>query len=506
MTGDPAVKRAVEMSFPSYVPTGGTSPAARGLLAVPALVLLDALAIGSSLLIAYAARTYVLPKILPGFFRPELLDNTLQNLWWLPLVLISCMAYEDLYQKRMPFWKEAERILKSCTLAMIFSISLLYLAKMTGEISRTLVIITWSATIALLPFFRYFGKRLLVKLNIWSRPVIIVGAGKTGELIVQALTRESTMGYEIIGLLDDNKELTGLVNPHSEAVIPILGTFDDAERIISATRVQEIIVAAPGLPPKQLVELTNRLQPMVNNVMLVPDLFGLAMNGIEVEYFFDEQALLLNVKNKLKSTLNRSIKRAFDLVVGFTLLLLCMPAMLLIAAAVKLDSQGPAFFAQERLGQGGFAFTCYKFRTMYAEGDKVLKKYLRTNRQAREEWQAYNKLKNYDPRVTRVGSLLRRFSLDELPQLINVICGEMSLVGPRPYLPRERKQMGAWAHDIQVAKPGITGLWQVSGRNEIDFEGRLKLDTWYVRNWSLWLDIILLIKTIKVVIKREGAY
>ena len=506
LSGDPVVKAVVDMRNGPYSGIRETVMFSRNLLATPLLIILDILAISFSLGIAYLVRTYFLPVLLPGIIQPQLLANSLQNLWWLPFVLVACMVYEDLYQKRLPYWKEVEKILKACTLAVIFSIALLYLAKMSGEMSRTLVMITWLMTVVFIPLVRYLGKLLLVRVGIWCKPVIIIGAGKTGALVASALIREKTMGYEIIGLLDDNRKLTGLTDPKSKKNISILGTFAEAEKIISQTRVQEVIVAAPGLPPKQLVELTNRLQPFVNNVMVVPDLFGLSMNGIEVEYFFEEQALLLNVKNRLKSTLNRSIKRLFDVFMGMLLLFSCIPLLCLIAVAIKLDSRGPVFFAHERMGQGSDSFTCYKFRTMFLEGDSLLKKYLRKNPQARQEWQTYNKLKDNDPRVTGVGAFLRRFSLDELPQLINVIQGNMSLVGPRPYLMRERKQMGNWIYDIHVARPGITGLWQVSGRNEIEFEGRLKLDVWYVRNWSLWLDIVLLMKTFKAVLKKDGAY
>ena len=506
MSGDPAVKSVVKMHNGANAAISQTTSLTRGLLAVPLLIVLDMCAICLGLSIAYIFRSYVLPVILPGLLQPELLDDSMQNLWWLPLILVACMAYEELYQKRLPYWKEVEKILKACTLAVIFSIALLYLAKLSGEMSRTLVIITWLMTVVFIPLVRYLGKLLLVRVGVWRKPVIIIGAGKTGALLAGALIREKTMGYEIIGLLDDNRELTGLTNTRTKKNISILGTFAEAEMIISRTKVQEVVVAAPGLPAKQLVELTNRLQPLVNNVMVVPDLFGLSMNGIEVEYFFEEQVLLLNVKNRLKSTLNRAIKRLFDIFVGLSTLFFCIPMFCLIAMAIKFDSKGPVFFAHERMGQGSDSFTCYKFRTMFLEGDSLLKNHLRKNPQARQEWQKYNKLKDNDPRVTGVGSVLRRFSLDELPQLINVILGNMSLVGPRPYLMRERKQMGNWIYDIHVARPGITGLWQVSGRNEIEFEGRLKLDVWYVRNWSLWLDIVLLLKTIGVVLKKDGAY
>ncbi len=482
------------------------SSATKGILAIPALVLVDLFAIALSLLIAYAIRTYFLPMLLPEFFPAEMLANTLPSLWWVPLIYIACMAYEDLYQKRLPFWTEVEKTLKAGTLAVTFSILLLYLGKISGTTSRTWVIMTWLLTIIVIPQIRYFGKLALIKVHIWNKPVLIVGAGKTGQLIVNALTREKTMGYEIIGVLDDILDLEGLVNPKTKCNISILGTFDEVEKVILGTNIQEVIVAAPGLPPKELVELTNRLQSLTNNVMLVPDLVGLSMSGIEVGYFFDEQTLLLNLKNKLRSTFNRAVKRTFDLVFGSLFLILSVPIVIVIAIALKLDSPGPVFFSQDRLGQNGLIFTCYKFRTMYLAGEKLLKNHLKKNKEARQEWETYNKLKNSDPRITRVGSLLRKFSLDELPQLLNVLMGDMSLVGPRPYMMRERIQMGNFCHEIQVSRPGITGLWQVSGRNEIEFEGRLKLDVWYVRNWSLLLDMILLVRTIRVVLKRDGAY
>lgn len=486
--------------------TNRLSFATKGLLAIPSLVLIDVFAIVISFFIAYALRIFLLPSLFPGIFKNEMIISIFESLWWIPLIYIGCLAYEDLYQKRLPFWTEVEKSLKSSTLAVTFSILLLYLGKVSGSASRTWVIMTWLFTIIFIPLMRYLGKLAMIKLHIWNKQVIIVGAGKTGQLIVNALTRELTMGYEIIGVLDDNLNLSGLINPKTKGIIPIMGTFADADRVIAGTNVQDVIVAVPGLPPKELVELTNRIQALADNVMLVPDLIGLSMSGIEVEYFFDEQTLLLNVKNKLRSVFNRGAKRLFDLVFGSLLLVLGALFMLVIILACKLDSSGPVFFRQERLGQNGRTFFCYKFRTMYPDGDRLLKDYLKKNAEARQEWKTYNKLKNFDPRVTRVGLFLRKFSFDELPQLLNVVLGDMSLVGPRPYMMRERIQMGSLSHDVLVAKPGITGLWQVSGRNEIDFEGRLKLDVWYVRNWSILLDMILLVRTIRVVLKREGAY
>jgi Undecaprenyl-phosphate galactose phosphotransferase WbaP len=203
---------------------------------------------------------------------------------------------------------------------------------------------------------------------------------------------------------------------------------------------------------------------------------------------------------------SRLLKRSFD-VVGATLAgLLLLPLALLAALAVRFDSGGPAFFVQHRLGRDGRRFRCYKLRTMYLDAARRLETYLHGSPAAKVEWERYAKLKSEDPRVTPVGRFLRRVSADEWPQLFNVLRGEMSLVGPRPYLPRERPQMGAFAQTILKAQPGMTGLWQVSGRNELSFDHRLHLDEYYVRNWSLWMDIVLLAKTVDSVIRGHGAY
>jgi lipopolysaccharide/colanic/teichoic acid biosynthesis glycosyltransferase len=173
---------------------------------------------------------------------------------------------------------------------------------------------------------------------------------------------------------------------------------------------------------------------------------------------------------------------------------------------IVLDSRGGIFLMQDRIGRNSKIFKCIKFRTMYSNADEILLNYLHKSGEAKAEWSKYKKLRDYDPRVTRVGKFLRKTSLDELPQIINVLAGDMSFFGPRPYLPEEEQEIRGYADLILVTNPGITGLWQVSGRNILDFEERVKLDAWYVLNWSLWLDIVILFKTISVVIKKEGAY
>ncbi len=198
-------------------------------------------------------------------------------------------------------------------------------------------------------------------------------------------------------------------------------------------------------------------------------------------------------------------KRPMDLIIGSTALVLTSPIMLLVALAIKLTSRGEIIFKQERPGLNGRSFTLYKFRTMYVNNGHILEEYLQNNPKALEEWKRYKKLRKHDPRLTPVGRFLRKFSLDELPQLINVLKGEMSIVGPRPYLFSELEEHNV-PEEILSVKPGLTGLWQVSGRNELPFEERIRLDLEYVRKMSFWLDLKIILKTFFVVVTGKGAY
>jgi len=230
------------------------------------------------------------------------------------------------------------------------------------------------------------------------------------------------------------------------------------------------------------------------------------MVGGEVESFFDEQILAFRTRNNLASRSNMIAKRLFDLVVGTLILILVTPILITLALLIKLDSPGPVIYAGTRIGRLGREFKCYKFRTMYVNNDTILEEFLGNNPEVKTDWELYAKIRGEDPRVTKMGRLLRKFSLDELPQFINVLKGEMSLVGARPYLPQEKEKMAECADTILLAYPGITGLWQVSGRNELDFSQRVQIEVWYVRNWSLWLDISILFRTIPVALRASGAY
>jgi undecaprenyl-phosphate galactose phosphotransferase len=467
------------------------------------LLLIDLIALVSAFALAYTVRAN-LPNIYSGF-PPIITQNLSARLWWLPFVIIGYMTYEGLYAKRNSFWRECGCLIKVVTLSYIVAMTIITLAKTGSELSRTFLVLSWVMTMFFLPAFRYIGKNAMAKAGIYRRRVLVLGAGKTGELMAKALNNEPYMGYQIIGFLDDDpqkKQNTFAINGDK---VRVLGGFQDAEHIMSAMDVRNLIVAAPGLHSEKLVKLINRLQQLSESVMVVPDLFGMPVMCAEADFFFNEQFLALRLNNNLASSSNILMKRTFDIVVGILVLLLLMPVLFIIAVAIKLDSKGPAIFSQRRIGRDGREFTCYKFRTMVENAQEVLDRILKENHEMCSEWERDCKLKE-DPRITIVGKFLRKASLDELPQLINVLIGKMSLVGPRPYLPIEMPRMNSYEDTILNARPGITGLWQVSGRNENSFEERLKIDAWYVRNWSLWLDITLLIRTVNAVLTRRGAY
>jgi len=254
-----------------------------------------------------------------------------------------------------------------------------------------------------------------------------------------------------------------------------------------------------------LIPLINAIQHKVDNTLFIPDLEGIAVLGTKLRHFFNEQAIVLEVRNNLADPVNYLAKRVFDYLISLCVIAIFLVPFCMIYLAIILTSRGPGIFRHQRVGKGGKAFSCFKFRTMYADAEERLEEILAKSVSAREEWDEFQKLSD-DPRITPMGRFLRQTSLDELPQLLNVVRGEMSLVGPRPVTKNEIDKHYQAAADLCFSvPPGITGLWQVSGRSSSSYDHRVSLDSWYVRNWNLWLDMVILMKTVRVVLKREGA-
>lgn len=458
----------------------------------------DYLAVIAALTLACVLRADILPMVFPGLSPFD--ANVFYVYICVPAIYSLFFLYEGSYTRQIPLWQGVERVFCVCFYVSALAIIIMYFLGKAEQISRLVVLMSWVFSFVMICGARIGLKRLLIFMGLWQRPVIIMGAGKTAELLCDAFERDKGLGYKVVGVLEDIWQERPLIQQ-----VPYLGSFARAEEVIIESGVQDVILAVPGISRNQLMELTYRIQPIVRHLTIVPDLFGIPMGNMTVDTLFNEKTVLLRVHNNLLRKRNRLIKRIFDVAACCFGGMLMLPVLLFLVAIVAVSSRGPIFFTHQRVGQNGKKFWCYKFRTMRADGDEILKKHFQTHPEAKGEWEREFKLKE-DPRVTKVGSWLRKTSLDELPQILNVLKGEMSLVGPRPIVHDEIAKYEDFIQDYYIVKPGITGLWQVSGRNNIDYPERVRMDSWYVRNWSVWMDLILLAKTVGVVLKKEGAY
>lgn len=463
------------------------------------LIIIDILGVFASYQFSYFLRVNVFPKFLQF---PEPLPAMIFNPVYLPLVFIFFFWYEDLYTKRLPLWEEIRQIWKASFLASLTLFAIISLGKLSASVSRTVIVLTFLNSLWGMPIVRLIGKKIMLKAGFGKRKAIILGAGLTGELLLKSFSIEKNMGYEVIGFLDDDVSKSGKYI----GGVKVLGKLDEIEKFLDKDKDIEVIIAIPGMLTEKMVELVNSLQQKVKKVSFIPDLFGIPFLEGDMNFFFNNQILVLNVKNNLKNPVNRLFKKIFDICGSILILIILLPLILVVSIVIMLTSKGSAIYTHERIGFKGKKFKCYKFRTMYEEGDERLKNLLENNPDLKVEWEKTFKLKD-DPRITKIGKFLRKTSLDELLQIFNVLKGEMSLVGPRPVLSEELdKYYGKYSDYYYEVYPGLTGLWQVSGRSSVDYKKRVSLDVWYVSNWSLWLDIVILIRTIKVVLRREGAY
>jgi len=417
-----------------------------------------------------------------------------------PLVFITVLFLNHGYKIDTAYWEKVKIIFRSITIGIVLSIVLMYAGHILNNVSRLFIILSYGFILFYIILFRYILARTLIKLNVLAIPVLLVGAGKTAELVDIHFSNMPLAMYKIVGFVDDNPKSDVLANKYE-----CLGKFSDAEAVIKKYNIPNVLVCAPGLEPRKLVTLINKLQILVEKVTFVPELFGIPAANIQARGLMNEQTLILEVKNNLAQRRNRLFKRIFDITATVIGGILILPVIAIVAILIYLDSPGPIVFGHKRVGQGGKEFPCYKFRSMVPNAQEALEIYLKENPEAREEWERDFKLKD-DPRVTKIGKFLRKTSLDELPQLWNVLIGDMSLVGPRPIVRAEVEKYGEYINDFYLVPPGITGVWQVSGRSDTTYEERVLMDSWYVHNWSVWIDIVYLVKTVFAVIKSKGAY
>lgn len=405
-----------------------------------------------------------------------------------------------IYTERRPFWNELLYVVLASFIITLLAAGLALTSSTAFALGASTQLFAYVILAVLAG--RLVAHQSLKALGLWIKPTLIFGDGNNAIQACLALRSEPWMGLAVQGFASLQSDKAREI----PAGLPANFAWQDNPECWQL--IQQYYQCVIAVEPDES-ELRDHLirklgQHHVNNVHVIPAMRGIPLFGLETSHFQSHEVLMIHLQNNLDRPFFRGIKRLFDLLTASALLVLLSPVMLVLAGLVKRDG-GPAFFGHTRIGQNGQPFKCYKFRSMVVNSQEVLAELLANNSEARAEWEKDFKLKN-DPRVSGIGHILRKTSLDELPQLWNVIKGEMSLVGPRPVVKAELERYGEDVSYYLEAKPGVTGLWQVSGRNDVDYDTRVYLDAWYVKNWSLWTDISILFKTIGVVCFRQGAY
>ena len=339
---------------------------------------------------------------------------------------------------------------------------------------------------------------LLYKTRLGGIPTVIYGSGTTGKLLADCLLSGIRTGYVPVLFLDDNP-----LGDDEYKNIPIIHDTSAGPEIVKRYNIKMAIVAMPSLDSKKLKQLLNTSVSAFRYNVLIPNFFNISSIWMSVRDF--NGILGIDASNKLRRAFNLVIKRFMDLSIVLLGGIIALPFLLLTALIIKCSSKGPVLFKQKRLGINGKHFYAYKFRTMAIDAQQQLQQLLESDPELRKEWEENHKLQN-DPRITKIGKFLRHTSIDEFPQLINILKGEMSLVGPRPIVDDEIEKYGEDYDRVFSVKPGLTGLWQVSGRSDANYLDRVAYDIYYLQSWSVWLDLWIIFKTFGVVLFGKGAY
>lgn len=403
------------------------------------------------------------------------------------------------YTYHKPFWFELKDILRT-----IFALSIIELAVFNfidESVHQKLWLFTWLFALICIPLFRICVKSFLIHINMNTKDTIIIGSGKNAFDAYLGLKNEKYLGLNVVTFVSHQ-----YIDEHIKLLeLPLVDgnnvEFNDA---FYQKNIQIII----ALEDEQEELKNDYLRIFIQNnyrfVSVIPSVRGLPLYGTDLSFLFSHEVMILRINNNLAKRSSKLLKRMMDIVCSIILIIILSPVLFYLYLTIRKDG-GNAIYAHPRVGQNGKIFNCLKFRSMVLNSKEVLEELLANDPEARAEWEKDFKLKN-DPRITKIGTFIRKTSLDELPQLFNVLKGEMSLVGPRPIVKEELERYHEDVDYYLMAKPGMTGLWQVSGRNDVDYDTRVYFDSWYVKNWSLWNDIVILFKTVGVVLKRDGAY
>jgi undecaprenyl-phosphate galactose phosphotransferase len=440
------------------------------------IIVTDIIVIYASIILAYYMRTWA-----GSFFDLVPLNHGLSlylSKWWIPFTVVASLGYHRGYGIVVTIWDDFLIVQKSLFVAFLMVWVVFSMQKEAETVSRIIITVSFINMLlltlifrAVLKFFMYKVMDLRQCASVFEKP----GEGNVNTL-TPLLNKEWYSGYKIIR----NSEESSLTERKIDALFLPIEYAND--------------------------ETVKKLKPAIKDLIIISEMSGLSFMNTEIKTFLDKNIAFITTTNGLLSRRKMFAKRVFDCVFAVLALLALFPLFFVVPLLVKLDSPGPVFFRHKRCGKKMDEFKMVKFRTMRIDGKKVLEKFLRDHPDVAVDFEDRNKIRR-DPRVTRIGNFLRKTSLDEFPQLINVICGEMSIVGPRPDTKEAISKYYREYNEIyENVRPGITGLWQVSGRSEIDYVKRVKLDYLYTLNWSLWFDMIIILKTFRAMLNCKGAY
>lgn len=460
-------------------------------------IVCDAFLIIVSFVLAYYFRFNVLSFITPD--SVPMLDQYLNVLVFVAIIWIAIFKFVGIYEEKkyISLIDELATLFLGITLSSLVLLGLLFLYR-EFWFSRLVIANAWWIAIFLLGLLRLiiFETNRILRSKGWGvKNSLILGAGEMGQLLALKISTDQTLGYQAVGFLDDDLNKQG----KSYHQIPVLGTVAVVSKIIQQRKIEEVIIASSKFPDQKVLDVITECEKFGVEFKIVPGILELIASRVDI----DELAgvPLLTVSEIRLKGLNAAVKRLADIFLSALGIILLSPVFLLFSFLVKVTSAGPVLFAQERVGLDGKMFNMFKFRSMVKDAETQL-----TELESLSETEGHLFKIKEDPRITPLGKFMRRFSIDELPQLFNVFFGQMSLVGPRPPLPREVDKYTGWHKKRLRVRPGITGPWQVSGRSLLPFDDMVRLDIYYIENWSLWLDFKILLRTIPVVLFGLGAY
>lgn len=476
------------------------------------LLFSDIIAMSLAFTLAFSSAQFLKDVILPDIYNKPLTDykniSDLIFVWMCPFVLFAFFT-KGHYTQRLPWWSLVQHVLVICLIAFILDGFMRFAIKMS--FSRLLIGLSWVYVFLLVLAMRQIVYRFVCKLGIWRIPTIVIGDGRTVVDTLYAFKADHYTGYDVrtIALRDEtNYEFKLEKVPPEYQNINIIKEAIDYKEYIQNNIDHFFVVTLETFRGEERDSLIKTLTQ--NNALyaVIPPISRMSLFEMEPRYFFGHDVMLLHANNSIFSPMGKFMKRSMDILVSLIAMTILLPIMLIIATCLKLEGQGgSALYGGYRIGKNGKKFRCWKFRSMEPNSDHLLDALLENDPRARADWEEFRKLKQPDPRVTTLtAKIIRKTSLDELPQLWNVLKGDMSLVGPRPIIEEEVELFGDSIDQYMRVRPGITGLWQVSGRSDASFERRVYWDSWYVRNWSLWGDVVILIKTLRVVCCGSGAY